>query len=646
MKDLLFAAIFLFVAHRTASAQTTPRTGKDYAVFFYVAEYDKDENGERLTSLPETKTECEKIAAELRDNYGFEQPKIIANASLEQIRATLAAYNEKPYGPDDQVLFFFSMHGFYNTAADRGYLAPRAAKPRDTYRLSWFSYDELGTYLALCPAKHVVLALDACYSGSFGSRNMRGDPGGPDYEQEPDCAQKIRKALFYPSRIFFSSGSKTDKTPGKSLFASRWLEALRSGGEGGVLRKRDLEGYLRKIEDPEPEFGSFKGNEEGGNFVFVRNTACHDGPDPNDDALARDLAAWKNAKAANTPAAYRQYLADFPKGEFREQANAALLNLETQYAQQRDDLAYDVAFQKNTEAAYQKYLADFPSGRHRAEADDKLKALKKTDNMVLVRGGTFQMGSTDGEEDEKPVHTVTLSDFYLSKYEISVGEFRAFIEDSGYQTDAEKDGNSWGYEGKNWTDVVGRNWRHDPEGNPAPDNHPVTNVSWNDATAYCEWLSRKTGKKYRLPTEAEWEYAAGNGAQHTKYSWGNGAPSGKNAGNVADETAANHFSWVKNVSNIFVGYTDGFALNAPIGSFNANDLGFFDMNGNVWEWCSDWYENYSGNEVNRNSPKTPGRIDRGGSWFDSPARSRVSVRRHWPPTTSSSSLGFRLARTN
>jgi hypothetical protein len=114
--------------------------------------------------------------------------------------------------------------------------------------------------------------------------------------------------------------------------------------------------------------------------------------------------------------------------------------------------------------------------------------IKEPDNMVLIPGGTFQMGSSENDR-EKPVHSVTVSSFYMGKFEVTVAEFRAFIKDKNYQTDAEREGCSYGYEGTTWKSIKGRNWRHDPEGNPAPDDHPVINVSWNDATEYCKWMA-------------------------------------------------------------------------------------------------------------------------------------------------------------
>ena len=195
----------------------------------------------------------------------------------------------------------------------------------------------------------------------------------------------------------------------------------------------------------------------------------------------------------------------------------------------------------------------------------------------------------------------------------------------------------------------GVNWHHDPDGTTAKDNHPVINISWNDARAYCDWLNRKTGKTYRLPTEAEWEYAASNGSKHTKFSWGNSDPSGKKGGSLADETGAAKYNWTKNATNIFIGYTDGYVNTAPAGSFDPNNFGLYDMTGNVWEWCSDWY----GSDYYANSPsKDPTgpssgscRVLRGGSWFSVPLYCRVAFRDFVAPGYRNFHSGFRLART-
>ncbi|MEI6412575.1 MAG: formylglycine-generating enzyme family protein, partial [Bacteroidota bacterium] len=383
--------------------------------------------------------------------------------------------------------------------------------------------------------------------------------------------------------------------PDKSDFARQLLAGLRSfGSDDKLISFPELWGYVKRAA-PKPCAATFGDHAAGGDFLFVLQNYQN----PNSE-----LDDWNTAKRLNSIAAYENYLKKHPQGDFAEAAAA------------------------------------------------KIEALRnnvKPDNMVLIPKGSFQMGSEDGETREKPVHRVTLSDFYLSKYEVTVAEFRAFVEASGYQTDAEKEGKSRGYDGKEWKDIEGRNWRHDPEGNLAQGNHPVINVSWNDATEYCKWLSQRTGLKYRLPTEAEWEYAAGNGARHTKYNWGNSAPSGKRGGNVADETSATHFNWEKTEANIFVGYDDGFVTTAPIGSFDFNDFGLYDMTGNVWEWCSDWYDSdyYKNSPVSNPVGPASGsnRVFRGGSWSSYPQDCRVAFRVSNTPGVRNFYIGFRLART-
>jgi formylglycine-generating enzyme required for sulfatase activity len=212
--------------------------------------------------------------------------------------------------------------------------------------------------------------------------------------------------------------------------------------------------------------------------------------------------------------------------------------------------------------------------------------------MVLIPAGLFQMGRSEGYPNEKPAHPVKVSAFRLSKYETTVAQFRAFTVASGYKTDAEKEGEAWGYDGSVQRQIPGRNWRHDPEGNTAKLDHPVIYVSWNDATEYAKWLAQKTEKKYRLPTEAEWEYAAGNGIRHTRYSWGNDTSIGKKGGNLRDEATKRKFPYP--YQTIFKSYDDGYVFTAPVGSFDANDFDLHDMTGNVCEWVQDvWHDNYS-----------------------------------------------------
>jgi len=216
--------------------------------------------------------------------------------------------------------------------------------------------------------------------------------------------------------------------------------------------------------------------------------------------------------------------------------------------------------------------------------------------FVRVPAGTFQMGSPAGEKDrrgDEGQHTVELThDFYLGKYEVTRGQFRAFVNEAGYRTEPETDGQgAWGYD-EDTKKVEGRkpkySWKSTGFGQT--EEHPVVNVTWNDANAFCRWLAQRSKKAIRLPTEAEWEYAARAGSAKRFYS-GDSPETLVKVGNVADGTAKKKFpDWQTIIAE------DGYVFTAPVGQFQPNRLGLYDMLGNVWEWCQDWLRTLRGPE--------------------------------------------------
>ena len=241
----------------------------------------------------------------------------------------------------------------------------------------------------------------------------------------------------------------------------------------------------------------------------------------------------------------------------------------------------------------------------------------------------------DGDSDELPVIQVRVGSFSLGKTEVTVAQFRRFVEATGYQTVAEKEGSGWAWSGAKIERVPGASWRN--PGFKQNDTHPVVNVSWSDAMAYCEWAG------CRLPSEKEWEYASRNKGEKVKYSWGNDLPRGVKGGNVGDETGAAGYplkSWFK-------GYSDGYVFTAPVAQFDANGVGLYDMTGNVMEWCSDLYEEYLGylppNREFSSLPMERSRVLRGGSWADDPVYCRCSERAGQDPDFAHPFIGFRVA---
>jgi len=279
--------------------------------------------------------------------------------------------------------------------------------------------------------------------------------------------------------------------------------------------------------------------------------------------------------------------------------------------------------------------------------------------LVRIEPGEFTMGSTEAQLDEaqrsdpnfkktsplagKPAHLVRITKpFYLGETEITRGQFRRFVRDTGYQTEAESDGTGGeGYSGgaRGWEKIKQFNWQN--PGFSQSDEHPVVMVSWNDAVKFCEWLSEREQMSYRLPTEAEWEYACRAGTS------GNFQSSDDPAtlavyGNVADAALTSHFV-------IFGGINadDGYVFTAPVRHYRANSFGLFDMHGNVEEWCADWHDpNYYAQSPIEDPPGPSSgdvRVVRGGSW-GTPVRSCWSAYRgRNSPSDRGDRLGFRVA---
>jgi formylglycine-generating enzyme len=222
-------------------------------------------------------------------------------------------------------------------------------------------------------------------------------------------------------------------------------------------------------------------------------------------------------------------------------------------------------------------------------------------DLVLVEGGSFLMGSEDGEVEERPIHKVSISSFYLAKYEVTVGQYRTFCEATGRAMPEEP---KWGWQ----------------------DHFPIVNVNWKDAAAYCEWLSKKTGQKFRLPTEAEWEFAARGGKATKKL---------KFAGSNQIDDVAWYDQNAKKQAH-------GVGLKKP------NELGLYDMTGNVWEWVGDWFnEDYYATSPDKDPPGPRNgsmRVMRSGSWINYAGDNRVAIRISNMPDDTGPFFGFRVAR--
>jgi formylglycine-generating enzyme required for sulfatase activity len=271
--------------------------------------------------------------------------------------------------------------------------------------------------------------------------------------------------------------------------------------------------------------------------------------------------------------------------------------------------------------------------------------------LVVVPAGSFSMGSPDSENghrsSEEPQREVKIGiGFALGRSEVSVAEFRDFVRASDYATDAKKSGGSVVYDEGSGRIVPapGVDWQFDYHGDRANDNLPVIHISWNDANAYAQWLAARTGKRYRLVSEAEFEYALRAGSSE-RYWWGDANPNKVLANLTGDgDRSPSQRSW----SKAFAHYRDGYWGPAPVKSFSANPLGIFDLDGNVSEWVQDcWHENYTRAPRDNRAWVNPGceqHVVRGGSWGGAPEQVRSAFRSPAPADTRSARVGMRVAR--
>ena len=309
-----------------------------------------------------------------------------------------------------------------------------------------------------------------------------------------------------------------------------------------------------------------------------------------------------------------------------------------------------------THKGYDSFREDISLEELSTSFDITLKRQSITEpEMASISGGTFSMGCSRNDKQceayEKPAHSVNVSPYAIAVTEVTVGQFDEFVTGTGYVTDAERDtgGNAGCFV---WSDIGGisrsaarwgwkddRHWRN--PGYQQSANHPVTCISWNDASNYANWLAAETGRNYALPSEAQWEMAARAGSSG---SWGSASSSGGICAyaNVADKSQSSTGSKWNNRVNC----TDYHWFSAPVSSYKANEFGLFDMQGNAWEWVADtWADSFEGAPGN-GAAYNPGngneRVLRGGGWDSDAKRARLSSRSKASATGRAAMTGFRL----
>jgi formylglycine-generating enzyme required for sulfatase activity len=412
---------------------------------------------------------------------------------------------------------------------------------------------------------------------------------------------------------------------------------------------------------------------------------------PTNSAQQAEILFWDSIKNETRPEFFQSYLDQYPEGIYvalaklklppggkvvvdapveaepkgqltvktsPSEASVRILNIGPKY-QEGIELKPGRYHIEVTAPGYERYLDWIELGaenkvhsvalspRSEPEPEPAPRPNRSLPAMVTIPAGCFQMGSPSyeqGRDDDERQHRVCVERFELGKTEVTVGEFRRFVEATGYRTDAEnnkQESGCYAYSSreKKWAWRSGYNWRQ--VGFNQNDRHPVVCVSWNDVNAYIAWLNRETGQSYRLPTEAEWEYAA-RGGTDSMYFWGNAVDSRAcDYANIADKA----HDWSNNFP-----CDDGTEFTQSVAQYRPNPFGLYDISGNVWEWtCSEYDKSYGGGEqqcLSKNNATNSSLVAlRGGSFFGKPRRVRSANRNRHKPWERDDDRGFRLART-
>lgn len=604
------------------------------------------------------------VVKEALERHGFKVQVAENLATRQAMQQALDGFVRR-FGqrPNNRLLIYYAGHGHTAKLAyggEMGYLAPTSApdpfKDPEGFHAEAISMEEIGSLSRRIQAKHALFVFDSCFSGTvFKAMRAAAPPS-------------IQRKTGLPVRQFITSGDKDQPVPDSSVFRRQFVAALNGetdAGRDGYLTGTALGNFLETTvsdytrNSQTPQYGKLLDpNLDKGDFVFLLKP-----PPPVVRAPRAVDDRWKELEAGRP---YRLSVLDndaaaaggalrvasvgaVPRGRAEVAADGKTII----YTAPTDGAGGDVSFtyrlreEGGGEAEGRVTLALTAPPKQEPprsnvipvvgvfpQAKSVFKDCPDCPEMVVIPAGSFMMGSPDSEAgrrpDEGPQRRVTIPrDFAVGRYEVTRGEFSRFIAASGRKTEA----GCHVWTGSEWKQDAGRNWR-DP-GFTQTDTHPATCLSWNDSQAYVAWLSQKTGKGYRLLTEAEWEYAARAGTT-TAFSTGE---------TITAEQANFNGNYTYNRSAV------GFyrQRTTPAGDFPANPFGLYDMQGNIGEWVEDCYmDSYQGAPldgiaVTRNSYCQ--RVNRGGSWYDSPGFLRAAARLRNHPGNRLHNFGFRVART-
>ena len=586
------------------------------------------------------------MAELLRRDYRFATVRVLTNATRAEIVHALDDLR-RTLGEHDNLLIYYAGHGWLDRDSDRGYWLPVDAERNS--RANWLSNADITDTLRALRAKHVLIIADSCYSGTL-TRSIG---------VEPLASADLLRLAQKRARTVLTSGALepiAEAGGGHSLFARALLDALR--GNQGAVDLASLFGTIRRQvmwqAEQTPAYADVRqAGHDGGDFIFARSgmllAAVPPAPPPASlpaqEVVKEVVREYGSLAIRGRVAGIEVWLDEQKLGETEPGFALVVRNLAVG--------GYRVKARRQGYKDWEREVQ--VAANQRADVIIDIEALgppkaisgeKDDAAMVLIPAGEFWMGSDAAEVQrlvqqcraaglsddacrlwgarEAPRHRVDLDAFYLDRFEMTTAMFERFVSATGHRTTAEREGSGWVWQKRDghwrWIEVAGAEWRKPAgPGSSASPNHPVVQVSWHDADAYCRWAGK------RLPTEAEWEKAA-RGADGRRYPWGE--------------------HWDPSKAN-------GVMMNRqmqPVGSYpgGASPYGVQDMAGNAAEWVADWLdESYYQRSPARNpTGPTTGqfKVLRGGSWNTDPIYLRAMNRDENDPAISNDLVGFRCAK--
>jgi formylglycine-generating enzyme required for sulfatase activity len=580
------------------NADAPPQQGTNYLLVMGIDKYTHHGN------LNNAVADAKGFAEVMTSRYGFKhlvEPLYDADATQHNMRTAIDKCES--LGEHDRLIVFYAGHGWYKAKTKLGYIVPTEA--RENPNSDFLPINFITDIFKAVDAKHILLIVDCCFGGSFSNARDINVPSAMTEKVAVDLDVKR-------SRIVLSSGGTEPVADGyatsnNSPFTKSLLDILQANKQP-IMAFSSIFNALRAEThwnaNQIPQYIELRFMEHEGGELALRCT----------DLESPEERAYKAAITADSiPILEKFIFIDFPDSIHKPAIKRLIKEKRFQNAWHK---VKNSTHPDKVDDFIEKFEDDFDDYPFMAEARQKMQDLlskisietpkppkiitpptpsvilpKKFDfepDMVLVKGGTFKMGS---EKYEKPVHDVTLSDFYIGKFPVIQAQWQVIM-------------------GVNPSRFKG-------------DNLPVEQVSWADIQTFLEKINTKTSREYRLPTEAEWEFAARGGTKNQGFDY-----SGSNG--------LKEVAWF---------YKKSGGKTHPVGELEPNELGIYDMSGNVQEWCNDWLGEYNSNAITNPAGANTGsaRVFRGGSWDSGPFFCRSSDRSGNTPTLRRHDLGFRLA---